>query len=202
MADSYPNTPNITRYLLRCAGAAALTLWGVGRCAGCTGCCTPSTRPPAQAPAPARRSTTRSGTLCCTGLAGETCDRSLARPQADRASDHRRRKLLSVCLASFSASRRCLARRMAHLHGLLSGAMDVARTLAPYRVASFRRSGSLSNSPLAAAGSGYSTADLAGAGAGGGCSVLVHCSDGWDRTAQICALAQLVRGRRETGKGG
>ncbi|CAG0890100.1 unnamed protein product, partial [Darwinula stevensoni] len=25
----------------------------------------------------------------------------------------------------------------------------------------------------------------------GGISVLVHCSDGWDRTAQVCALAQL-----------
>lgn len=23
------------------------------------------------------------------------------------------------------------------------------------------------------------------------CSVLVHCSDGWDRTAQICSLAQV-----------
>ena len=26
----------------------------------------------------------------------------------------------------------------------------------------------------------------------GGCSVLVHCSDGWDRTSQLCALAQLI----------
>lgn len=25
-----------------------------------------------------------------------------------------------------------------------------------------------------------------------GVSVLVHCSDGWDRTAQTCALAQLL----------
>lgn len=25
-----------------------------------------------------------------------------------------------------------------------------------------------------------------------GISVLVHCSDGWDRTAQTCALAQLL----------
>ena len=25
-----------------------------------------------------------------------------------------------------------------------------------------------------------------------GHSVLVHCSDGWDRTAQLCALAKLV----------
>ena len=25
-----------------------------------------------------------------------------------------------------------------------------------------------------------------------GCSVLVHCSDGWDRTAQICSVAQLL----------
>eukprot|EP01065_Artemidia_motanka_P015046 TRINITY_DN1892_c0_g2_i1.p1 TRINITY_DN1892_c0_g2~~TRINITY_DN1892_c0_g2_i1.p1 ORF type:complete len:681 (+),score=218.78 TRINITY_DN1892_c0_g2_i1:73-2115(+) len=24
------------------------------------------------------------------------------------------------------------------------------------------------------------------------CSVLVHCSDGWDRTAQVCAMAQLI----------
>lgn len=24
------------------------------------------------------------------------------------------------------------------------------------------------------------------------CSVLVHCSDGWDRTAQCCSIAQLV----------
>lgn len=23
-------------------------------------------------------------------------------------------------------------------------------------------------------------------------STLVHCSDGWDRTAQVCALAQLL----------
>lgn len=23
-------------------------------------------------------------------------------------------------------------------------------------------------------------------------SVVVHCSDGWDRTAQICALVQLL----------
>jgi myotubularin-related protein 6/7/8 len=23
-------------------------------------------------------------------------------------------------------------------------------------------------------------------------SVLVHCSDGWDRTSQVCALAQLM----------
>lgn len=26
----------------------------------------------------------------------------------------------------------------------------------------------------------------------GGYSFLVHCSDGWDRTAQVCALAQLL----------
>ena len=26
----------------------------------------------------------------------------------------------------------------------------------------------------------------------GGVSVLVHCSDGWDRTSQTCALAQLM----------
>lgn len=25
-----------------------------------------------------------------------------------------------------------------------------------------------------------------------GCSVLVHCSDGWDRTSQVCSLAQLI----------
>jgi hypothetical protein len=25
-----------------------------------------------------------------------------------------------------------------------------------------------------------------------GCSVLVHCSDGWDRTAQVCSTAQLI----------
>lgn len=25
-----------------------------------------------------------------------------------------------------------------------------------------------------------------------GCSVLVHCSDGWDRTPQICATSQLL----------
>ena len=25
-----------------------------------------------------------------------------------------------------------------------------------------------------------------------GDSVLVHCSDGWDRTAQICAIAELA----------
>ena len=25
-----------------------------------------------------------------------------------------------------------------------------------------------------------------------GSSVLVHCSDGWDRTAQICSIAQLL----------
>ncbi|VDO88226.1 unnamed protein product [Schistosoma mattheei] len=25
-----------------------------------------------------------------------------------------------------------------------------------------------------------------------GNSVLVHCSDGWDRTAQVCALAQII----------
>lgn len=25
-----------------------------------------------------------------------------------------------------------------------------------------------------------------------GCSVLVHCSDGWDRTSQLCALAQIL----------
>jgi len=25
-----------------------------------------------------------------------------------------------------------------------------------------------------------------------GASVLVHCSDGWDRTAQVCGLAQLL----------
>ena len=25
-----------------------------------------------------------------------------------------------------------------------------------------------------------------------GVSVLVHCSDGWDRTAQICGLTQLL----------
>jgi myotubularin-related protein 6/7/8 len=25
-----------------------------------------------------------------------------------------------------------------------------------------------------------------------GISVIVHCSDGWDRTSQTCALAQLL----------
>lgn len=25
-----------------------------------------------------------------------------------------------------------------------------------------------------------------------GCSVLVHCSDGWDRTPQICSTVQLL----------
>lgn len=25
-----------------------------------------------------------------------------------------------------------------------------------------------------------------------GASVLVHCSDGWDRTAQVCALGALL----------
>ncbi len=25
-----------------------------------------------------------------------------------------------------------------------------------------------------------------------GSSVLVHCSDGWDRTSQLCALAQII----------
>ncbi len=25
-----------------------------------------------------------------------------------------------------------------------------------------------------------------------GHSVLVHCSDGWDRTAQVCSLAQII----------
>eukprot|EP00911_Craspedida_sp_UC1_P002155 UC1_evm3s1656 len=33
-----------------------------------------------------------------------------------------------------------------------------------------------------------STADLVA----GGASVLVHCSDGWDRTPQVCSLAQLM----------
>jgi len=42
------------------------------------------------------------------------------------------------------------------------------------------------------------TIDPAGAGSGGGSgseagsSVIVHCSDGWDRTSQTCALAGLV----------
>jgi len=33
--------------------------------------------------------------------------------------------------------------------------------------------------------------DVAGALASGA-AVLVHCSDGWDRTSQVCALAQLL----------
>jgi protein tyrosine phosphatase len=34
------------------------------------------------------------------------------------------------------------------------------------------------------------------------CNVLVHCTDGWDRTAQLCALAQLLlEGRFRTIRG-
>ena len=54
-----------------------------------------------------------------------------------------------------------------HIHRLLVGAKRVAMTLAQY--GSTEGSHSLCRQ-----------------------NVLVHCSDGWDRTSQICALAQLL----------
>jgi hypothetical protein len=37
-----------------------------------------------------------------------------------------------------------------------------------------------------------SAAEIAKILAGKGVSVVIHCSDGWDRTSQLCSLAELM----------
>jgi hypothetical protein len=78
------------------------------------------------------------------------------------------------------------------LHAVLGASVRVARFIAGVDGPGSDAYAGATRAPRASLGGAGAGPSLAGANVGSGCNVLIHCSDGWDRTAQVSALAQLL----------